>query len=39
MLSAFYDLVYVTSTTAADLYIVSVKIFSSGSMIGEVLAY
>ena len=36
---AFYDLRYVTCTTLADLYIVSVENFSVGAMIGKVLAY
>ena len=36
---AFYDLEYITCTTAADLYIVSVENFSLKAMIGEVFAY
>ena len=36
---AFYDLRYVTCTTVADLYIISVVNFGLGDIIGEVLAY
>ena len=35
----FYNLGYISCTTVADLYIVSIENFSQGVIIGEVFAY
>ena len=35
---AFYDLGYISCTTVADFYIVSIENFSKGAVIGEVFA-